>query len=49
MATMEKLAEAGVELPQTSSPSNKQLNTDNVNPATEKPTEAHQPEAEPLP
>ena len=46
MATMEKSAEAGVESPQISSSSNEQLNTDDINPAIEKPTEAHQPEAE---
>lgn len=43
---MEKLAEAGVESPQISCLSDQQLTTDDVNPATEKPTEAHQSEAE---
>ncbi|KAJ4860086.1 major facilitator superfamily domain-containing protein [Trichoderma breve] len=43
---MEKSAEAGVESPQISCPSDQQLTTDGVNPATEKSTEAHQSEAE---
>ncbi|OPB45969.1 hypothetical protein A0O28_0060890 [Trichoderma guizhouense] len=45
---MEKSAEAGVESPQIYCPSDQQLEltADDVNPATEKPTEAHQSEVE---
>lgn len=45
---MEKSAEAGVESPQIYCPSDQQLEltVDDVNPATEKPTEAHQSEVE---